>query len=67
MAEAVHWLDGERIGIVLECGPLILLGIAWLALRPSTTQFILTHDDSEQQLLKGRRVLPMSTVPERTR
>jgi hypothetical protein len=34
MAQALDWLISERTALVVECGPVILLLIAWLAFRP---------------------------------
>lgn len=35
MVEVVHWLNTERLAIIIEGGPFILLGLAWLALQPT--------------------------------
>ena len=68
MADILRWFDTDRAAFFLECGPFILLGIAWLALRPrgrAHRQF--QYDDSGKQPLNGRQPLPMPTVPESLR
>ena len=56
MAEVMQWLDRERVAIIVESGPLILLGIAWLALQPRRGNGTLSrHEEAEGWMLKGRK------------
>ena len=67
MAEVIHWLDRERVTIIVEGGPFILFGIAWLALwQCGSAQPPSRHRDFEREPPKGGRPLPMPKVLERT-
>ena len=67
MVEVIHWLDRERVTIVVESGPFILFGIAWLVLRQRRgAQPPLRHRDFEDEPPKGGRPLSMPKVLERT-
>ena len=58
MADILHAPYLDDVAIFLACNPFILLGIAWLALRPRRgAHTLFWHDGSGQ--LKGRSPLPM--------
>jgi hypothetical protein len=67
MVEVIHWLDSERITIIVESGPFILFGIAWLALwQRGGAQPRLRPRDLGDEPPRGGRPLAMPKVLERT-
>jgi hypothetical protein len=67
MVEIIHWLDRERVTIIVESGPFILFGIAWIVMRQGgAAQPPTGHRNFENEPPRGGRPLAMPKVLERT-
>ena len=63
MVEVLHWLDRDPVAIFVECGPFILFGIAWLAMRSRGTVHPLSQPDKSKRWRPWVRTRRSRTEP----